>query len=240
VGVLDHVGLSLPDRRGWATHPHRRRGPGTDRKGQEVRPSMRVAAGFDRLQSNWKVKAKRTAPGTDRRSEWTRILLFATIGMDHHSLSGSGWGPLRAGLRLGRPMKPDIDPSWDGGRSSTDPTRSRVVCVVTSHGGHPLRIRNFGSDPRLSSFSPGLVDGVPLPVSPFWWGMVYRLPRRSSILFRSILRRPETWCRGRRPVHRPSENPSALHSWGILRISSQNGLHSPLSQFHHNIWWSQP
>ena len=47
---------------------------------------MRVAAGFDRLQSNWKVKAKRTAPGTDRRSEWTRILLFATIGMDHHSL----------------------------------------------------------------------------------------------------------------------------------------------------------
>lgn len=51
---------------------------------------MRVAAGFDRLRSNWKVRSKRTAPGTDRRAEWTRILLFATIGMDHQSLSGSG------------------------------------------------------------------------------------------------------------------------------------------------------
>ena len=107
----------------------------------------------------------------------------------------------------------------------SDPFAGRVD-VAFKNGNHPLRIRNFGSDPRPASFSPLASSIGSLFQSALEWGVVYRLPRRTSISFRSILRRPETRCRGRRPAHRPSENPFALHSWGITPISGHQGRHS--------------
>jgi len=110
-----------------ATHPHRRRRSGPGPGGQEVRPSMRVAAWFDREQSGWEETAKRSVRRTDRWVGWTRILLFATIGM----ITTSCPGPVRD---LWETVFGDED-RWSPGlvvedesRSGTDPTRKHGSC----------------------------------------------------------------------------------------------------------------
>ena len=150
------------------------------------------------------------------------------------------WGPLRAGLRFGRPMKPGIDPSCDGGRSSTDPTRSRVVWMwpsktATIHCGSgtsdqirglhlsplwPRRSDPFSSQPLSGASSTGCLGGHRSRFDRF-----FAVRRRGVEVEDLPTDRPRTHS----PCT-PGESHRFLATKAVIRV---------LTQFHHNIWWSQ-